>query len=48
VLIDVTIPGDRDVIQKEVEKILKLRTLQQKYNPDTSNNKKHLKIIQKT
>jgi hypothetical protein len=48
VLIDVTIPGGRNVIQKEVEKILKIRTLQQKHNPDTSNNKNHLKIIKKT
>jgi hypothetical protein len=37
-----SIPGGRNVIQKEVEKILKIRTLQQKYNPDTSNNKKNL------
>ena len=31
-LIDVAISGDRNVIKKETEKILKYRTLQQKYS----------------
>ena len=31
-LIDVVISGDRNVIKKEAEKILKYKTLQQKYN----------------
>ena len=31
-LIDIAISGDRNVIKKEAEKILKLKTLQQKYS----------------
>jgi hypothetical protein len=31
-LIDVTIPGDRNVIQKEAEKILKYKDLTMKYS----------------
>ena len=31
-LIDVAISGDRNVIQKEAEKILNIKTLEQKYS----------------
>ena len=31
-LIDVSVPGDRNVIKKEAEKILNIKTLQQKYS----------------
>jgi hypothetical protein len=49
-LIDVTIPGDRNVIQKEGEKILKYKDLTIEIQGDTSNNWcdwNHFEIIQK-
>jgi hypothetical protein len=51
-LIDVAIPGDRNVIKKEAEKILKYKdlTIERKNKCNTSNNRgnwNHLKIIQK-
>jgi hypothetical protein len=49
-LIDVPIPGDRNVIQKEAEKILKHKDLIKcKNKGDATYNKgnKHFKIIQK-
>ena len=53
-LIDVAISGDRNVIKKEAEKILKYKDLtieiQRMWKGDTSNNRSdwdHFKIIQK-
>jgi len=57
-LIDVTIPGDRNVIKKEAKKILKYKDLYNRYRVhvecknkgDTSNNRgdwDYLKVIQK-